>query len=144
MYYATGSGYNKTVEARRWTMNVFHQLSTEAHEAAFEELRRHFDETKHVLVVEMTAFYPKEDFITKKGTISARTIDASNWEKSLLDCLLLKKFFGLPSPEGCMNMNTDDKFVVELRSLKRISETGKPRLEASITVLDLDVVNNID
>lgn len=122
MYFGTGSGYSKTSKARDWTMEVFFQLSMSDNEKALKIMREAFDAEKHAYKVNLTALYPPDIYFTKKGTISAKCQDLSNWEKPIIDCIFLSKFFDLPVPQGCQNLNIDDKYVVELNSRKLPSD----------------------
>jgi hypothetical protein len=129
-------GRFKTNKAQDWTCSVFHLLDTEEYKAQFKQLREHFDPTKHAYKVDLVANYPAQLYFNKQGLVSSKTIDQSNWEKSIIDCFFLPKFFGAQSPAGCDNLNMDDRFITDLSSCKRPSDEGHS-LVVTITVVDL-------
>lgn len=116
MYYK--GNFGKTAAAKDWTYQVFHALNTKENLAKLQTLREAFDSKLHCHYVAMWAVYPNKELYTKAGGVSARTQDCSNWEKPLLDCLFLPKYFIEPAPYGCKNLNTDDRSVVQLLSAK--------------------------
>lgn len=116
MYYK--GNFGKTAAAKDWTYKVFHALSTPENLKKLQELREIFDPKIHCHYVSMWAVYPEKELYTKSGGVSARTQDCSNWEKPLLDCFFLPKYFTEPAPYGCLNLNTDDRSVVQLVSAK--------------------------
>lgn len=120
MYYK--GNFGKTAAAKDWCYQVFHALSTEENQKKLHGLRESFDPKKHCHYVSMWAVYPEKEFQTKSGGISARTQDCSNFEKPLLDCFFLPKYFTEPAPYGCKNLNTDDRSVVSLNSYKKAGE----------------------
>jgi hypothetical protein len=136
MYYGTGSGYTKTSEAKRWTMEVFFQLSLPENQAALRQLRETFDPQLHAFAVRMSATYPESIFMTKKGTVSSKTQDLSNWEKPLIDCLFLPKFNELSVPEGVPNINADDKYVVLMESRKQPGDCYQIDIEVEILPIE--------
>lgn len=142
-YYGTGSGFTKTSHAREWTREVFFQLDQDSNKKAMEELRQHFEPGQHCYAVNLTAFYPESEMFTKKGHISARTHDLSNWEKSIIDCIFLDKYYNQSVPDGCENLQTDDKYIVDLFSRKRPSSDGKYLIAIEIEILALKVVDNV-
>ena len=121
MYY--GDGRTKTQAARDWSYQIFHRLSQEAIAKSLAELRSYFETDKHSYQVDFVVTYPKDKFYTKKGSISARTMDLSNWEKPLIDLIFLPKYFDKEPPYGCKNLNIDDKYITKLSSSKGIGET---------------------
>jgi adenine-specific DNA methylase len=123
---------------------VFFQMDLEENKKALEELRSHFDPEKHCYSISLTAYYPPKIFRTKKGTISAKTHDITNWEKSIVDCLFLKKHHENGVPFGANNLNTDDKYIVDMVSKKRPSTDNTYSIVAEIEVLELLVVDNVD
>lgn len=114
MYY--NDGRIKTSEARAWTVRLCEELSK--FESELAKIRDNFNEKEHGLVLDLTAFYPKEKIMKEEGGLSSRAHDISNWEKPLIDILFLPKYFNLKPPKGFKNLNMDDKFNLETRSRK--------------------------
>jgi hypothetical protein len=141
-YYGTGAGFTKTSKARKWTHEAFFQLDNEENKQAMKELREAFDPDRHCYRVELTAFYPKSEMYTRDGRVSARTHDLTNWEKAIVDCIFLKAHHGRSVPDGCENLNSDDKYIVELLSKKRAGTRGY-EIVVSIEILKLEVIDNV-
>lgn len=125
----------KTSQAREWQSQVFHRLSNKDAEHALTELREFFDPKVHAIAFECTAYYPEAEFYTKKQEISAKTIDNSNWEKALVDCVFLPKYALQEAPYGCKNLQLDDKYLVDLFSFKRATKEKEPRIDFTITIM---------
>lgn len=131
-YYATGR--IKTSAAWDYTDKVFLALSEFDNQEKLAALREKFNPAHHSLGAIIRVFYPKEVFYNKQGLISAKTIDVTNFEKSLIDCIMLKKFFDEEVPRGCKNLNTDDRYLTVMQSSKEAVD-GPPRIEATILIL---------
>jgi hypothetical protein len=108
----------KTREYHDWQAGIFHQLSQPEHQLNLKLAREAFDESAYSVKLTMTAFYPRQYFVTKDGNLSARTMDLSNWEKLLQDLFFDAQYFDRPTPRGCNNLGINDKHVVELTSRK--------------------------
>ena len=131
----------KTSAARNWQMQVFHRLSTKQNEKMFDELRAYFKPATHYFAVEILVAYPASDFYTKKKMISAHTMDVSNFEKNLVDCFFLPKYAQREAPQGCKNLQIDDKYICSLKSEKRVtSSDSNPSIRLSIEILPLSGV----
>lgn len=138
-YYSTGGGFIKTTAAREWTHEVCYHLSSEENEKALADLRQHFDNSKHYYKISLEAHYPKKFFITGKGHISARTVDITNWEKSIIDVIFLPKNYSDTPPYGCKNLNIDDRYICEMSSKKVLSKDDFYRIVVEIEISNLDV-----
>lgn len=136
-YVRTLNGVMKTSAATEWFYSAFHILSSEENKQKLKELREYFDPKKHVYSFEIVALYPKKIFFTKQGTVNSKTIDVSNFEKSIIDIFCLKRYFNNPSPAGCENLNTDDRYVTDLTSRKAVSSDDEPRIEVEIYIKTL-------
>lgn len=136
--------FNLTSKARKWMDELFFQLNEQPNLDAMAELREVFEPEKHCFHIELTAYYPRDVFFTKKGTVSAKTHDITNWEKALVDCIFLKKHFEQPFPRGCKNLNTDDKYIVEMRSKKAPHSEGQYEITVGIELVEIEVINNVD
>jgi hypothetical protein len=103
--YANGGngGRFKTQAFNEWQSEVFFQLSQAPNSVALKELREYFDSKKHKYEVQLIASYPKKEFYTKDGSISAKT--------------------HIPQPYGCKNLNIDDKFLTKCISEKVPSDS---------------------
>lgn len=126
----------KTGAARDWERQVLHQLSWSSTSEKLAKLRDAFDPSKHAYKVTMIAYYPLKTFYTKAGSISAKTMDCSNWEKPLQDLIFSPRYFDQEPPAGCKNLNCDDKFVVSLLSKKLPKDIEEPELVVRITIID--------
>ncbi len=135
MYY--GDGRNKTQAAREWSYRIMHQLSLPQNQEQLEKIRASFDRNKHCFQLSMRALYPKNILYKKDGTISAKSMDLTNWEKPLVDLLFLPKYFDVPSPYGCKNINCDDKYVTSMYSTKAVSESGTHKIEITVKIRNL-------
>jgi hypothetical protein len=132
-----GKGFIKTSKAREWALDIFYRLSTPENEQAFKDLREAFDPKKHGFTFHMTAYYPKSQFLTKQGHISNKLFDVSNVEKGLIDLFTLPKHALSPSPLGCQNLQIDDRYIVELQSRKKASESEIPYIVVQIGIVNL-------
>lgn len=131
MYY--NDGRIKTSEARQWTVRLCEELSKFEPELAL--IRENFKEKEHGLVIDLTAFYPKEKIMKEEGGLSSRAHDISNWEKPLIDVLFLPKYFNLKPPKGFKNLNMDDKFNIETRSRKLPSPVDGFTIQIKIEIV---------
>lgn len=122
----------KTREAREWTQQVFRYIHLTDIEERFDALREEQKRTGACYGVRLVANYPRYTFYNKQGKLSSRTMDVSNFEKPLIDLLFLPKYFNMPSPEGCRNLNSDDKLITALISQKRAVEAEEPSISVSI------------
>ena len=142
MYY--GDARTKTTAAREWSYQVFHELSTEEILTKLKELREEFDPLKHCYHIKLTAHYPKAEMYTRKGAVSAKTIDTTNWEKPLVDLIFLPKHFEKSTPYGCQNLNIDDKYITSMHSSKQQGENHQIDIELEICDLHGSVVDDVD
>ena len=123
---------HKTIEAQEWSCSVLVALALKENKKKLKELRQHFDPMKHVYKVDLTFFYPKHVLYRKDGGISARAHDLSNVEKPLIDLVFLPMFYDRPSPYGAKNLNIDDKYIIDLRSRKRVGKDFRIRVTLNI------------
>lgn len=134
MYY--GDGRTKSQKYYDWSFKLFDRLSHEDIQAGLEPFREHFDPAIHGFVLRLTAYYPVKKFYRLKGGISAKTMDLSNWEKPLIDCIMLPKHHVNKPPYGSPNLNVDDRYVVSLSSQKRVTSEEQPRIRISIRMIE--------
>ena len=142
-YARTQRGVAMSDQASKWRAEAFYQMEQEENARALRLLRTHFDPKKHSFRVELTALYPRADFVTKAGTLSARMMDISNFEKALIDVLFLEKFHGKSCPVGADNICTDDKYILECVSRKRVSEDNTYALIVDVEILDFSIEDYI-
>jgi Endodeoxyribonuclease RusA len=133
-YHRTHHGVVKTQDARDWTYTIFHILSATENQEKLKELREFFDPSKHVFRVEIKALYPRAKLWRKGGGISAKSIDITNFEKSIVDIFWLPRNFQM-----CSNLNADDKYITEMRSSKVASEDDTSSIEVEIEILEFNV-----
>jgi len=98
----------KTSEYKDYATEVLYRLDALKE---LQEMRLAFEESGGTFTVELTALYPPHVYYNKNGTISAKTIDCSNFEKPVIDLI-----FG-----GTMNVN--DKNIDCLISKKAAGAT---------------------
>jgi len=136
-YCTQGQSRIKSKAYRDWQCEVFFQLNQEQVAETLKELREYFEPEKHHVHVELTAIYPKTKFFTRKGTVSAKTQDLSNWEKTIIDCVFLPKHHETPVPYGAPNLNFDDKYVTRCVSQKVPSDEEEFAIEMEIEIKSL-------
>jgi len=130
LYY--GDGRTKTQKYYDWSFRLFDRLSHPEIQKGLEFFRDAFDPKKHVYVLRLTAYYPEEIYFRRAGGISAKTMDISNWEKPLVDCLFLPKHHSNKPPYGSPNLNIDDRYLISLSSSKKLSENDKHYIRVAI------------
>lgn len=135
MYYSSNNA--KTQAYYDWSFQVFSRLSNEQIQVGLSKLRDSFEIEKHGYVVRLTAYYPVDFYYRLKGGISAKTMDLSNWEKPLVDCLFLPKHHRNQPPYGSPNLNIDDRYVVSLSSKKLPADKQEPYINVSLALVDL-------
>lgn len=127
----------KTAKYRDWQAHAFWELAKPEPEAAMAALREAFDADKYAFHVTLTCYYPTKEFFNKqKGTISTRTIDVSNFEKNILDCMFGQEFHGSMAPYGCNNINANDKYIVQLISKKEAWENSTFAIKVEIELVE--------
>ena len=125
----------KTTEAREWSCTVFDVLAQSENQEKLANLRDFFDKARHQISIELIAYYPEALYYTKKGDLSSRTFDISNWEKPLIDLIFLPKYMEQPVPYGCPNLNADDRYLTEMKSSKKPAEQHKIYIKIQIQSL---------
>lgn len=119
-----------TAEAKEWSYKLMYQIAK--HDSQIKLIRDLFDPKTHGLNLTLTFYY--KGLQKSAGGISSRTVDLSNCEKTLIDVLFTKKFYGTNVPYTCQNFNIDDKYIIDLYSRKR---EGKQRIEVEVAVVPL-------
>lgn len=130
----------KTTEARQWSAKIMYQLSNEENLLKLKDLREYFDPSKHYYSISLNFYYPKSKLFTKKGQLSAKAHDLSNIEKPIIDLIFLPVYFDKEVPLGCENLNIDDKYILKLKSEKKICTDDEYHISAIIEIRDLDQV----
>lgn len=144
-YVRTFTGTHKSSLANEWTAQAVNQLSAEHHQAALQELRNFIKPKEHYIKFNITVVYPRKLLITKAGGISSKSQDCSNFEKSIIDLMMLPKFHIEEFPYGGPNCNIDDKIIAHMESRKAASSDGESRgLVIEIEVHPLDALPTID
>ncbi len=133
-YIRTGHGVSKSSGATEWCAQFFNLMQDEEKQVKFKEFREFFNESQHAYKVEMTAYYTPDVYFTKKQIMSNRTCDCTNFEKIVLDCLMLPKFHEEVVPYGCQNLNYDDRFVFSVPSTKL--PALKPGIKVVVSIVD--------
>lgn len=130
----------RSADARNWARSVFTELNKPYNLQKMKEFREHFDEKTMSIGIEIGVYYPK--LYTKCGKIHKYTYDCSNFEKPLIDLIFDKKFFKRPAPEGCKNLNVDDRFITELVSKKLQSDTDRDYMTVTLYTKDNEDTKN--
>lgn len=133
-YIRTFAGVSKSSGATEFAAQIFNCLTQHDNQVKVAKLKSEFNEITHAYSVAIVAYYPESEFYTKKGTISSRTVDLSNAEKGLIDCLFLPKFDALPFPQGANNLCVDDRCIVDMSSKKRPAK--ERAIEVTITIVE--------
>lgn len=107
---------HKSQAYKDWEISAFNCLQHPKVAIELQELRLAFNPDEHVFSVQFIFNFP--ELFNKAGSISSRVEDLSNIEKPLLDVLFLPKVHVQPFPHGALNINCDDKYVIELNSKK--------------------------
>lgn len=135
-YHMSQFGRHKTSGANEWTSQLFHKLNNQTDLKALAELRSAFDPSQHSYHVHLVWVHPEAELLTKKGQMSAKSVDLTNCEKLIVDCLFLPKHYNEATPYGLENLNIDDRYISRLTSEKAIGERAilveieiKPLLE---------------
>jgi len=110
MYYGNKK-FGKTQATRDWYQAVFDRIRHQPED--FKRLREYFNPSKHVYRVYIEVLVPETVFYTKNGSMTNKVVEISNLEKSIIDTLLLEKFF---SESG--NLQSDDRYLQYMESKK--------------------------
>lgn len=102
-------------EVKQWFQQVAHQLGQGQNKKAISDVKKYFDEDKHVFHVMLSFTNP--NFYTKDGRISARSFDLSNIEKCTIDSLFLSAHAN--------SIGIDDKFITRMVSEKKFGEESQ-------------------
>lgn len=123
---------HKTQAYRDWELSIFQCLNSPEIQQKLSNLRKAYNEDLHCFAVDFTFHFP--NLLNKAGKISSRVEDLSNVEKVLLDVLFLPKFHAQDFPFGVKNINSDDKYVLQLNSRKQLAD--KPGISVKVALID--------
>lgn len=135
-YYHGSARYGKNTKAKDWTYDAFSELMYFENKEKLKLLRDYFDVSKHAYLVSLNWKFPKSILITKTNTLSSKAHDLSNIEKSIIDILFLPSNFSDDKSQGCLNLNIDDKHMLQLHSKKSLSESEDYSLEITVEIVD--------
>jgi hypothetical protein len=122
----------KTTAAYKvWRQGVLREMSLGANLEALSTIRNTFNPKIHRYCITITYYVPYNILFTKAGQMSARCFDVSNFEKPLLDILFDPKYHG-KTP----NLNSNDKYISDLTSLKRASDEYSIEVNIKLNALD--------
>lgn len=107
---------HKTVEFKNWELEVQRLLS----KVDMSELSTSAKE----YAVGLRFYYPESVYYTAQGRISARTMDLSNVEKPILDCIFLRW------------LSIDDRYITVMRSSKLVGKDYA--IEVTISEIDAE------
>lgn len=135
---------NKMFSRKPRYSRVFYQwredISFEIHLHAkkLQKITKAFNKNKHAIEMIITRYVPKDIFYTTTGSISQKSGDISNYEKPLIDAVMIKKC-SKQFIKGIFyrNLEIDDCALVNLHSYKRPTRKKREYLE-----LDIKIVSN--
>lgn len=147
-------GRNRTYtnETRAWRAKFFTDLMKDSNQSAVNNIRSYFDPSKHMIRLVFHWYTPKEKLFTKEGRISGRSMDVDNCLKIPTDCLfdakyndtwLAKKHNNKRESKlwehlsKINNLNINDKFVFDTRSIKLPSLDGDFHCSIDVEVVTL-------
>lgn len=147
-YYKRNKAFNEN--SRKWRATFFAELMKDSNMVQMEKFKAAFDQKKHMLRVCFTWFQPLDVLITKSGHISLRSMDVDNTLKIPTDCVFDSKYNQkwLSIRSGgekklykdfstLKNLDINDKFIVDTRSIKLPSDDGDFHCVIDIEILDL-------
>lgn len=106
----------RSADARNWASLVFTELQKAYNADQLSKMRAHFNENVHTLGIRIETY--SNTLYTKAGKVSSRSLDCSNIEKPIIDLIFDSKYFERAYPDGCKNLNINDKYITELSSSK--------------------------
>lgn len=131
----------RSLDARNWSRLIFIQLNNQYNLNQLKLFRDAFDPKTMGIGIHMTTHYKRDTFFTKKDQISSRTMDISNIEKPIIDLIFDPKYFKRKCPEGCQNLNLNDKYIVGMISNKLPSKTGEMYMFIKLWTVKLEDLN---
>lgn len=147
-YYKRNKAFNQ--QSREWRANFFKELQNDYNQNQIKHITSYFDPKKHMLKVCFTWFQPLDILFTNSGTLSLRSMDVDNCLKIPLDCLFDKKYNDkwLSLRKGAElslykdipslnNLNINDKFVFDVRSIKSPSTDNSYHCSVEIEIIPL-------
>ena len=137
MYAAGNSRFGKSGDAKEWTYLAYSELNKWGSD--IKELRELFDDKKHGYGVNLEWYFTRDKLITKKGVLSSRAHDLSNVEKNIIDVLFLPS-----NASFCENLNIDDRYLIELKSSKKVSPHSFPFLLLTVDILPIEFIESSD
>lgn len=136
MYYR--GNFQRTQEARNWASEVFQELNKSEVQSLLASFKEKFNKNKQGIKVTLYFRYPEEKLLTKKGAISSRAFDLTNVEKPLIDLIFGPKYNKRRFPDGCKNLNLDDKYIIDCCSYKRPSVLNEHSIGIILEIVDLN------
>ena len=133
-YYKKNNSFNEG--SRKWRANFLKELQNDYNQSQLKKLKAVFDPNKHMLRTCFTWSQPIDIILTKAGTLSLRSTDVDNCLKIPTDCVFDKKYCDnwlklLKGREktlydiiSLVNLDINDKFIFDTRSIKQPSNDG--------------------
>jgi len=137
MYFNRSGKKVRSVDARNWSQVIFNELNKPYNQQQLKLCREMIEGGCRGLRIDMVVYYPYGKFFTQTGEISARTLDETNWEKPLVDLIMLPKYYDRPCPYGVENLNIDDKIVTDVTSKKRPIMNEEHSIVVKLTPFDI-------
>lgn len=135
--YYNQPGFKRTQEAREWSHTVFNELNCSYNRDQMRRFREAFQPAYQAIEVTIVERIPVEQYF-KVGSweISSKTFDRTNIEKPLVDLIFLPKYFTRSVPDGCNNLNLDDKYIYQVVSRKEPSPFDYTYVTVTLKILD--------
>lgn len=135
-----------TNKARSWRANFLSELQSDYNQNQIKKLKEAFDPKKHMISCVFHWFQPSDVLLTKEGTLSLRSMDVDNVLKIPTDCVFDKKYCTkwlekckpserkLFTVDSIVNVDINDKFIFDTRSIKLLSPDGQFHCQIDILI----------
>lgn len=135
-YYSRNKKFNEN--SRIWRHNFLSELQSDYNQNQISQMKKYFNSKKHMLRVTFHWYQPIDLILTKSGELSLRSMDVDNCLKIPTDCVFDKKYNDkwlslcrgkektlYKSMKSLVNLDINDKFIFDTRSIKCPSTDGQ-------------------
>jgi hypothetical protein len=147
-YFSRNKAFNE--KARKWRADFLLGLQSDYNQNQMKKLQDVFDPKKHMLRCCFTWYQPHDVILTKSGTLSLRSMDVDNCLKIPTDCVFDAKYNDkwlslrkgrevklFNNVKTLTNLNINDKFIFDTRSIKLPSDDGQYHCSVDIELVSL-------
>ena len=147
-YYKRNRAFNE--KARNWRYTFLSHLQNSYNQKQIATIKNHFNPQKHALRCAFIWYQPHSILFTSSSQISLRSMDVDNCLKIPTDLLFDKKYNDkwLSLRKGAeaklyndmhslCNLDINDKFIVDTRSIKLPSPDGQFHCSIIVEVVEL-------